>query len=128
MPFIAVLPTPVGFMHPAPDGDEVEFYVSHDSAPGTLTVALRSGLNIEWWKGIKVFGSDNSIEIGLVETENRSRGPSTVTLKVGEFNPGQARLEFWKAKLFGVHTDVAHYTFDPEAFAGQTLNFSWLSD
>jgi len=67
-------------------------------------------------------------EIGLVETEDCSHGPSSVTLKIGEFNAGQARLEFWKAKAFGVHTDMIHYTFEPEQFAGQRLNFSWLSD
>jgi hypothetical protein len=114
-------------MNPAPDGDQVEFYVSDDSPPSTLTVALRSGREITWWKGIKVFGSD-SIELGLLETQDSTHGPISITLNLGEFTPGQARLEFWKAKLFGVHTDVAHYTFDPEPFAGQTLNFSWLSD
>ena len=115
-------------MKPAPDGDEVEFYVSHDSQPGTLTVVLRTGPAISWWKGIKVFGNNSWFAIGLLETQDRSHGPITVTLSLQDFVPGQARLEFWKAKLFGVHTDVAHYTFDPEPFAGQTLNFSWLSD
>ena|SRR6516162_4099593 len=128
MSITAALPTPGGFMHPAPDGDDVEFYVSDDSQPGTLTVVLRSGPEIFWWKGIKVFGNDSSIELGLLETENRAHGPSTVTLTVAEFTPGQARLEFWKAKAFGVHTDMIHYTFEPEQFAGKTLNFSWLSD
>jgi hypothetical protein len=115
-------------MKPAPDGDEVEFYVSHDSQPGTLTVVLRSGPAVSWWKGVKVFGNNSSFAIGLLETQDHAHGPSTVTLDLGDFVPGQARLEFWKAKAFGVHTDMAHYTFDPEPFAAQTLNFSWLSD
>jgi hypothetical protein len=32
-------------------------------------------------------------------------------------------LECWKEKAFGAHTDVEDYTFDPEPFVGQTLNF-----
>jgi len=117
-------------MNPAPDGDQVEFYVSNDSKPGTLTVVQRSGLAVNWWKGIKVFGNDSwdRGEFGLLETENRSRGPISVTLNVGVFTPGQAHLEFWKAKAFGVHTDMIHYTFDPKSFAGKTLNFTWLTD
>ena len=115
-------------MNPAPDGNEVEFFVSNDSKPGTLTVALRSGPAISWWKGIKVFGNNSSFAIGLLETQDQSHGPITVTLSLRDFVPGQARLEFWKAKAFGVHTDMVHYTFDPEPFAGQTLNFSWLTD
>jgi hypothetical protein len=116
-------------MNPSPDGnDEVEFYVSNDSPRGTVTVVLRTGPAISWWKGIKVFGNNSWFAIGLLETQYHAHGPSSVTMKLGEFIPGQARLEFWKSKGFGVHTDMAHYTFDPKQFAGKTLNFSWLTD
>jgi hypothetical protein len=114
-------------MNPAPDGDEVEFFVS-DGQRGAVTVVLRSGPAISWWKGIKVFGNGSWNAIGLLETQDHAHGPSTATLDLGDFVGGQSRLEFWKAKTFGVHTDVAHYTFDPVQFAGQTLNFSWMTD
>jgi hypothetical protein len=84
-------------MNPAPDGDEVEFYASAGLA-GAVTVVLRSGPAVTWWKGIKVFGNGSWNAIGLVETQDHSHGPVAVTLDLGDFIEGQSRLEFWKGR------------------------------
>ena len=75
-----------------------------------------------------MFGDGSWNAIGLVETQDNARGPVLVTMNLGSFIDGLSRLEFWKAKAFGVHTNVANYYFDPAQYAGLTLNFSWLSD
>jgi hypothetical protein len=123
----ASLVAPDEFLSPPPDGDKVYFYAS-PGQEGAITIALRSGAGVTWWKGVKVFGSDTGDAIGLVETQDQSHGPNVVSVNMDAFTPGEARLEFWKAKAFGVHTDVMHYFLQPEEYVGQTLNFSWMTD
>jgi hypothetical protein len=114
-------------LNPGPDGDKVQFDVSNGS-PGKITFCLSSARNITWWKGVKVFGDDSWNTIGLIETQDSSHGPVCITLDVGQFQAGKSRLEFWKAKFGGVHTDMIHYSFDPFQYAGKQLSFIWKTD
>jgi hypothetical protein len=42
--------------------------------------------------------------------------------------PGNVTFNFWKAKLFGVHTHVGARTFDLSAYAGHKIVFLWQQD
>ncbi|MDY3552944.1 hypothetical protein R5W24_002034 [Gemmata sp. JC717] len=121
------LSAPGGDLKPGPDGNSVQFNVS-DGSPGKITICLSSAQNVTWWKGIKVFGDGSWNAIGLVETQDSSHGPICVTLDIGQFQAANSRLEFWKAKAFGVHTDMIHYTFDPFQYVGKQLSFIWKND
>jgi hypothetical protein len=125
MPDTLTLPKPGPFK--GPDGDNFLFDVL-EGQKGKITFSLSTKNDITWWKGIKIFGDGTWNTIGLLETTDSDHGPARKTIDIAQFIPNASRLEFWKAKAFGVHTDMVHYVFDPTAFNGKTLSFVWQTD
>jgi hypothetical protein len=66
--------------------------------------------------------------LGLIETQDSSRGPVCITLDIGQFQAGRSRIEFWKAKAFGAHANIKFYSFDPFQYVGKQLSFTWKTD
>ena len=119
------LPKPGTFK--TPDNDTLLFSVK-DGKAGKITFCLSTARDVTWWKGIKIFGNNTSTTIGLIATQDQDHGPSCRTIATGEFQEGASRLEFWKAKSLGVHSDIVHYKFTPSQYHGKTLDFLWQKD
>lgn len=106
------------------DNDTIDFATTAGDA-GKIRVCLTSDLT--WWKGVKVFGLPGG-ELGLVETQDRSKGPNCATFDDGEFAPNYTKIELLKAKAFGVHTGIETLNFDPRKYSGKTISVRWKTD
>src|SRR5690349_2901033 len=104
------LPHPGDFN--TPDRDIISFNLT-DGQQGKITFSLSTVPRVTWWKGIKIFGDGTWNAVGLLETQNDNHGPVTQSFDMSQFSDIASRLEFWKAKTFGIHTDIVHYTFEP---------------
>lgn len=78
-----------------------------------LTVTSTSG----WWKGI-----------GVDQTQPTIQGSSADGEQCTNVGPEVVSLTFWKAKAFGIHTEVGTGAIDLTQYAGNTVTFSWSSD
>lgn len=110
-----------------PDGDNIKFSLK-DGEEGHITVCLSSAQKVTWWKGIKVFGNASWSALALLAIQDEDHGPSCRTIPTGRFEEDASRLEFWKAKRFGVHCHIVSYTFKPSDFHGKSLDFLWETD
>ena len=109
------------------DGNNAINTSTSDIQRGFTQFSLATLSNITWWKGIKV--QDNSgAEILLLETQDQSHGPvSSPQLNMGQFGQ-QINVEIWKAKAFGVHTQVATVSFDAGQCNGHNVTLTWQND
>ncbi len=85
--------------------------------PGEVRVCLLVTSSSGWWKGI-----------GLNQTQPTIQGSTADGIQCANMGPGIVHLTFWKAKLFGVHTEVGSNVIDLSAYANNVVLFSWRSD
>jgi hypothetical protein len=121
-----LLPLPAENSTLHPDNDDVALTYGTGDV-GFITFSLSTSSNIDWWKGVKVFGNGTWTTIGLLETQDEDHGPSERKIEIGKFT-GPCRVELWKAKSFGVHTDVMNYSFDADKLSGKKVGFLWKKD
>lgn len=101
-----------------PKGDVVAGVIELGAAPaGTITVVLRLGVGVTWWKGVRVPSSDGSV---LIEAEGDTReaeaNVATAALIGGEIILHRMEWTFWpfnKAKR--VVYRIADLGFLPDA-------------
>lgn len=104
--------------------DEIELSIEKGE-PDKVTFCLKTVASITWWKGIHIFAPNNKDVIGLLATSDQDHGPSCRSIETAELG---TRLEFLKAKAFGVHTGVGNYSYSPKVHAGNKLTFTWRID
>lgn len=93
----------------------------------TFKVTLSTTPQITWWKGIKIFDRNGQM-ICLLSTQDADHGPTTSqTLTKKQFD-SKIKVEFWKAKAFGVHTHVATKYFKLSDFLNTETRFYWMND
>ena len=105
------------------DGNEVQSSWAQ-SQSGKTEFCLEASTNVSWWKGIKVFDSQNR-NIGLMVTQDDSR------LNCMTFDNSQlvgGKLEFWKAKGFGVHTYVETLAINHNNINGKKVTIHWVNE
>lgn len=93
----------------------------------TLRFSLSTASNVTWYKSIKIFDKNNNLleEIGMQDDQH---GPlSSKTYDKSKFN-NTVKVEFWKAKAFGIHTHVATKMFDLDGLLGNKTSFTWMND
>lgn len=90
---------------------------------------LELGSNVSWWKGIKIFNSRHS-SLGLISRSDNAKRRICDTFTTAELKEGQsaAKIEFWKAKGFGVHTHMDTLEFSPSSIAGKRVIFNWVKE
>jgi hypothetical protein len=103
-----------------PDGDVINAQVTRGVCPSTqIQIALKlNGVN--WWKGIQ------SGPIVLCQCQDNQNFSETL-FDVPDFE--HYGLQLWKAKTFGVHTEM--YTIDNAVLAmqgGNLYTFEWIRD
>lgn len=85
--------------------------------PSTVRVCLSVTSNSGWWKGI-----------GLNQTNPTIQGSAADGVQCANMAPGLINLTFWKAKIFGAHTEVGTNVIDLTQYANHVVTFSWWSD
>lgn len=90
---------------------------------------LELGSNVSWWKGIKIFNTKHS-SLGLISRSDNAKRRICDTFTAAELEGGQAaaKIEFWKAKGFGVHTHMDTLEFSPSSVAGKRVVFNWVKE
>jgi len=86
-------------------------------AAGQLVICLEVRTASGWWKGIGI----NSVEPNV-------QGEASDGIQCTAASPGQLSLTFWKAKGFGVHTQVGTRTVDLSRYASHRVRIVWRQD
>ena len=92
-------------------------------------VCLEFGGNVSWWKGVKTFDNNNSF-LGFVARTDAAGRMQCDTFGAGELGRtgAPAKVELWKAKVFGVHTHMSSLMFDPTYVDGKRVVFRWVAE
>ena len=111
------------------DGDAITASVT-PTAGNQLQLALKTGHAVTWWKGIEVIDQNNQ-KIAFAYTQDQNHGPACTTVTLSGVDGQLARVEFQKAKVFGVHTGM--YQIGPDALnngklSGVLITFNWTAD
>jgi hypothetical protein len=102
----------------------------------TIQFSLKTNDNVTWWKGIQVFyhTRDGSIKSQIIQTQGDAHQVwgDVIDLSVVDPYP-PLTVQFWKAKAFGVHTQVGSDTYSIEDIVnkdgnGNTVVFFWEND
>ncbi|MCI0490049.1 MAG: hypothetical protein L0229_25940 [Blastocatellia bacterium] len=101
------------------DGDRVQVLeTNRGGEPGKVKIKLDA--DGTWWKMLKV-NDDN-----LIEQQDGAYVGDKDTIVINSSDLGETfNLEFWKAKLFGVHTYIKTETYRTEDFEGRVVRFVW---
>jgi len=110
------------------DGDHDTIKTSQSSIDaGYVQFTLEDSPNITWWKGIKVFDSQNNM-IALVAMQDQDHGPdSTKKFALSQFSE-VIKVELWKAKFLGVHSCVGTAHFKQSECDGKNTTLFWQND
>jgi len=93
----------------------------------TFKISLKTNRQITWWKGIKIFDKSGKM-VCLLSTQENDHGPTmSQVFRRNQFG-AKVKVEFWKAKAFGVHTHVATKYFDLRDLLDTETNFHWMND
>lgn len=103
-----------------PDGDVIQATVlPGGAAPGQISIQLKLS-GVTWWKGIQ------SGPIVLCQAQDNQQS-SSAQLSVDDFNAHG--LQLWKAKTFGIHTEMYNVVDATQAMSGgNSYIFIWTKD
>lgn len=110
------------------DGDHDTIETSQSSIDsGYVQFTLEDSSNITWWKGIKVFDSQNNM-ISLLAMQDQDHGPdSSKKFSLSQFNDS-IKVELWKAKFLGIHCCVETAFFKQSECNGKNTTLFWQND
>lgn len=102
----------------------------------TIQFSLKTNESVTWWKGIQVFyhTKDGSIKSQIIQTQGDDHQVWGDVIDLSDVDPyPPLTVQFWKAKAFGVHTQVGSDTFSIEDIInkdgnGNTVVFFWEND
>ncbi|MEZ5345533.1 MAG: hypothetical protein R2681_08265 [Pyrinomonadaceae bacterium] len=96
------------------DGKTLTIRSTNNGRKGYATIKLRS--NIDWWTAVKLF--DRSNEAKLIGKNK------TLVIPIDQLR-SEISLEFWTAKMFGVHTHISSKKLLRERFDGRIVTITW---
>lgn len=104
------------------EGKNVTIQSADGGSPQYATIVFNT--NLDWWTAIKVF--DRFGNGKLIERENSRYRPGDRTLRIPINDlSSDIRIEFWTAKLLGVHTHMATKQLSRDQFKGRTVTINW---
>lgn len=105
------------------DGDRVKI-LSTTTGGVSGKVKIRLDADGNWWKMLRVFNKYNNSH--SIEQENGGYKNRVEDIEINTSGLNNLfKLEFWKAKLLGVHTHVITETFRKADFDGKVVTFIW---
>jgi hypothetical protein len=108
-----------------PDGDVVTARFEPTNDPSKFEVVLQLAAHKTWWKGVQIL--DNTYaEVGFLEVQDSTKEAGPAVFVSDDVEVG-GRLKLWKAKAFGVHTEMYELA-DLERLRGQRVTFRWSAD
>ncbi len=89
--------------------------------------SLSTASGVKDWKGLKVFDK-NGKELCILETNGDNHGPvKSKDFDITQFGE-KITIEFWKAKIAGVHTHVGTTQVDSNSCKGQEVSYKWKDE
>jgi hypothetical protein len=115
----AEAPRPLNFTIPTGDNaDRVQVVSKAGVNPGGTTVRLCLELvGLNWWKGLGVGRTEPTLEV-----------QDSKKVACTDVEPGQVPVTFWKAKTFGVHTQLSSAILNLAGYAGHGVTLRWSAD
>ncbi|MCR9286368.1 MAG: RICIN domain-containing protein [Bacteroidetes bacterium] len=95
----------------------------------SIRFSLSTAKSVKDWKGLKVFNKEGQ-EVCLLQTIGDNHEPTTSR----NFNPGEfgskIKVEFWKAKAFGVNTHVGttYLNNHSDELRGMEILYKWMDE
>lgn len=96
------------------DGKTLTIKSTDNGKKGFATIKLKS--NIDWWTAVKLFDRGN--EAKLIGKNK------TLVIPISSLK-SEISLEFWTAKMFGVHTHISSKKLLRERFDGRIVTVTW---
>jgi hypothetical protein len=103
------------------DGDRVTMHVAN-GVSSKVRIALSED-GADWWRAIQVVDK-NGRKMMIERQDGIASTTNVLQLDRSRFD-SEIRIEFWKAKLLGVHTYITSETFRVNDFVGKTVTFTW---
>lgn len=107
------------------DGNTLQPKVESLQTSDRTQFCLKASSNVSWWKGLKIFNSQGQ-QISLIVTENDSRLSCTTAISNSSLAGG--KIEFWKAKGFGVHSHMDSAKIDASKVKGKKITITWMNE
>lgn len=105
------------------DGDRVK--ILSTSAGGVRgKIKIRLDADGDWWKMIRAFDKNNNYKSIEQENGGYKNRVEEIEFDTNALND-RFKLEFWKAKLLGVHTHMMTENFHKADFDGKVVTFVW---
>lgn len=103
------------------DGDKIIVQTTEDSCDKDhIEIGLELGPDVKWWKGIQLD------QIVVAQCQDSQ---SSLVSKIGYESFLDHKLNFWKAKTFGAHSEMYTVIDAPENMKpGNKYLFRWLKD
>lgn len=116
---VADAPPPLNFAIPTGDNaDRVQVVSNLGDDQGETTVQLCLELvGITWWKGLGVGRTEPTLEV-----------QDSKTYSCTAVAPEQVAITFWKAKMFGVHTQLSSAILNLAGYGGHRVSLRWSAD
>ena len=114
-------PGTAGFSDIQVDGDRVKILTAAGS-PGKIKIKVSA--DGSWWKMLRVYDKNN--RANWIEQEDGLYVNKKDVIEIDSSALNDTfKLEFWKAKLFGVHTHIMNETYRKLDFDGKIITFVW---
>ena len=110
------------------DKDNVLMQTKHikNGSKNLVQFSLSTAHNIKWWKALKIY--DKRGMISLLSTQDDDHGPKKSHLiDISSFG-NEIKVEFYKAKVFGVHSRVHKIKLPTSKLKNLEVSFTWLTD
>ncbi len=108
------------------DGNAVDVEFA-PGVPGKIQIRLAVNRNVTWWKGINITDADGRSV--FLELQDRPGGATPyATFDRADFGGGRlsyVKIDFWKAKLLGVHTYIRSLGFNANTWTGYRVTLRW---
>lgn len=117
--------------------DKIKSEIRSPGYGGLLQFRFATAPSISWWKAIKIFDKDGNVLVYAtggpndskmdMELQDSDHGPEIVYYEPSKFNE-DIKVEFWKAKAFGIHTHVGTKYFKKSEIQRKELALTWMTD
>ena len=104
-------------LHTDDDADSIKLLSDDKNDGSQLRVCLSVSTASGWWKGV-----------GINRTSPTVEGTLDDGVQCADTRPGVVSFTFWKAKGFGVHTQVGNRVVDLSGYGGQRVSLVRVKD
>ncbi len=136
-PFPQLPPNANGTLKTNDDCDEISFYVEYgvvaaDKVEFILSLGETNTKKVNWWKQISIPRTNNTVSnlwvqnYSLIQEENKTI--ANIQIPISEINTTKG-IDFWKAKLLGIHTLLDYkWIVLPAIKGGCRVSLTWNKD